>query len=209
LFAEPAVIAVQNAQILRQTRRLVRNLQAALTSRAIIDQAIGIIISRTGVTAEEAFERIRRRSQAEHLKVSAMPSRSLTWPPTATAPGVTNRAPPSTRPVSSRPVHSLTGRPTSAPAQMLSVTVSVEPKIGRQPGHPTDGTRLPVPSPTVTPGVGVTPVRWRVEPQVAEARQRRDLGRQRGDPRGWFASNHEPDPPLGAENVGLPGTSLP
>jgi GAF domain-containing protein len=50
LFAVPAAIAVQNAQILAQTQRLAADLQAALTSRAVIDQAIGIIISRTGVT---------------------------------------------------------------------------------------------------------------------------------------------------------------
>jgi hypothetical protein len=50
LFAVPAAIAVQNPQILAQTQRLAANLQAALTSRAVIDQAIGIIISRTGVT---------------------------------------------------------------------------------------------------------------------------------------------------------------
>jgi GAF domain-containing protein len=72
LFAEPAAIAVHNANILAQTQRLVSNLQAALTSRAIIDQAIGIIISRTGDTAEQAFDRIRRRSQAEHIKVAVI-----------------------------------------------------------------------------------------------------------------------------------------
>ena len=72
LLAEPAAIAVQNAQILAQTQQLVNNLQAALTSRAIIDQAIGVMISRTGVTAEEAFDRIRRRSQAEQLKVASI-----------------------------------------------------------------------------------------------------------------------------------------
>jgi len=72
VFAEPAAIAVRNAQILAQTQRLVGNLQAALTSRAIIDQAIGIMISRTGDTAEEAFDRIRRRSQAEHVKVASI-----------------------------------------------------------------------------------------------------------------------------------------
>jgi len=72
LFAEPAAIAVQNAQILAHTQRLVSSLQAALTNRAIIDQAIGIIISRTGDTAEEAVDWIRRRSQAEHLKAAAI-----------------------------------------------------------------------------------------------------------------------------------------
>jgi GAF domain-containing protein len=71
-FAVPAAIAVQNAQILAQTKRLSENLQQALVNRAVIDQAIGIIISRTGLTTDEAFERLRTRSQKEHLKVSAV-----------------------------------------------------------------------------------------------------------------------------------------
>ena len=72
LYAVPAAIAVQNAQILAQTRRLAQNLQAALTSRAIIDQAIGILRSRGGIPADEAFDRLRQRSQREHIKVSAV-----------------------------------------------------------------------------------------------------------------------------------------
>ena len=68
----PAAIAVQNAQVLAQAKRLAANLQAALTSRAVIDQAMGIVMSRTGCTAEEAFDRLRARSQAEHIKVSAV-----------------------------------------------------------------------------------------------------------------------------------------
>ena len=72
LFAVPAAIAVQNAQMLAQTQRLTANLQRAMVNRAVIDQAIGIIISRTGMTADEAFDRIRLRSQKEHIKVSAV-----------------------------------------------------------------------------------------------------------------------------------------
>ncbi len=72
LFAQPAAIAVQNAQILAQTQRLAANLQAALTNRAVIDQAIGIIISRTGSTPEEAFNRIRILSRNNHIKVAAV-----------------------------------------------------------------------------------------------------------------------------------------
>ena len=72
LFAVPAAIAVQNAQTLAETRRLTENLQRAMINRAVIDQAIGIIISRTGLTPDEAFERIRARSQNEHIKVSAV-----------------------------------------------------------------------------------------------------------------------------------------
>ena len=72
LFAVPAAIAVQNAQILEQTRRLAESLQAALTSRAVIDQAIGIMRSRSGITADEAFDRLRQQSQHGHGKVSAV-----------------------------------------------------------------------------------------------------------------------------------------
>jgi GAF domain-containing protein len=72
LFAVPAAIAVQNAQILAQTQRLAANFQAALTNRAVIDQAIGILMSRTGISADEAFARLRTLSQHEHLKVAAV-----------------------------------------------------------------------------------------------------------------------------------------
>ncbi|HEY5882310.1 MAG TPA: GAF and ANTAR domain-containing protein [Nakamurella sp.] len=70
VFAVPAAIAVQNAQILAQTQRLATNLQSALTNRAVIDQAIGILMSRTGVTADEAFSRLRELSQREHTKLA-------------------------------------------------------------------------------------------------------------------------------------------
>ena len=72
LFAVPAAISVQNAQILAQTQRLAANMQAALTNRAVIDQAIGILMSRTGVSAEAAFSKLRDLSQQEHLKVAAI-----------------------------------------------------------------------------------------------------------------------------------------
>ena len=72
LFAVPAAIAVQNALVLAQAKRLASNLQAALVSRAVIDQAMGIVMSRTGCSASEAFDRLRTRSQTEHLKVSAV-----------------------------------------------------------------------------------------------------------------------------------------
>ncbi len=72
LYAVPAAIAVQNAQILAQTQRLAANLQRAMINRAVIDQAIGIIISRSGITSAEAFDRLRTLSQKEHIKVSTV-----------------------------------------------------------------------------------------------------------------------------------------
>lgn len=72
LFAIPAAISVQNAQILAKTERLAATLQAALTNRSVLDQAIGIVRSRSGSTAEEAFQRLREISQHEHTKLAAV-----------------------------------------------------------------------------------------------------------------------------------------
>lgn len=70
LFARPAAVSVHNAQILAQSQRLAAQLAEALTSRAVIDQALGIIMSRTGASAEEAFDRLRATSQSQHIKVA-------------------------------------------------------------------------------------------------------------------------------------------
>lgn len=69
LFAIPAAVAVHNAQILAQAQELTAQLQTALSSRPIIDQAIGILRGRSGGSAEEAFGRLRAISQADHVKV--------------------------------------------------------------------------------------------------------------------------------------------
>ncbi|GAA3635225.1 GAF and ANTAR domain-containing protein [Kineosporia mesophila] len=77
-FASPAAVSVHNAQVLAAAQRLAAQLQRALTSRAIIDQAIGLIRGRSGGTAQEAFARLRRISQAEHLKLSDVAERIVT-----------------------------------------------------------------------------------------------------------------------------------
>lgn len=75
LFAAPAGLAVHNAQVLAQAQTRAAQLQAALGSRAIIDQAIGIIRSRSGATAEEGFGRLREISQGENVKLSLVAER--------------------------------------------------------------------------------------------------------------------------------------
>jgi len=70
IYAAPAAIAVQNAQVLSQAQQLATNLRAAMTTRAVIDQAIGILRSRDGGTAEEAFDRLRDLSQREHTRLA-------------------------------------------------------------------------------------------------------------------------------------------
>jgi GAF domain-containing protein len=69
LFAAPAAISVLNAQVLAQARLLVDQLQRALLSRAVIERAMGVLMSRTGCDADEAFEKLRVISQNENRKV--------------------------------------------------------------------------------------------------------------------------------------------
>lgn len=75
LFAIPAAIAVQNAHVLAQTKRLAGQLQDALTNRATIDHAIGILMSRIGCGPDEAFDRLRHMSQSENLKLHVVAMR--------------------------------------------------------------------------------------------------------------------------------------
>ena len=72
LFAAPAAVAVRNAQVLEQARRLTAQLQTALSSRAVIDQALGILMSRRGGTAAEAFESLRWMSQHNNVRLNAV-----------------------------------------------------------------------------------------------------------------------------------------
>jgi GAF domain-containing protein len=69
LFARPAAVAVHNAQVLAESQRLAAQLAEALSSRGVIDQALGVVMSRSGASAEEAFGRLRSMSQAQHVKV--------------------------------------------------------------------------------------------------------------------------------------------
>lgn len=68
-FAEPAAVSVYNARVIAEARDTAGQLERALVSRAVIDQAIGIIRARSGGTAEEAFDRLRQISQTENTKL--------------------------------------------------------------------------------------------------------------------------------------------
>ena len=71
-FAEPAAVSVHNVQVLHAARTQASQLQAALKTRAVIDQAIGIVRSRAGGTADEAFDRLRQISQSENVKLAVV-----------------------------------------------------------------------------------------------------------------------------------------
>jgi hypothetical protein len=68
-FAGPAAVSIYNAQLLTQARLRAEQLQRALGSRAVIDQAIGIVRSQSGVSEEEAFGRLVKISQDQNIKL--------------------------------------------------------------------------------------------------------------------------------------------
>jgi len=69
LFAAQASVALANAQLYDSAYRLTQQLQEALTSRAVIDQAKGIIMGQHGVGPDEAFNILRTSSQRENRKL--------------------------------------------------------------------------------------------------------------------------------------------
>ena len=68
-FAQQAAGAVALARRLEEREQLASHLEKALTSRSVIDQALGIIIARTGSDAEQAFTLLRAQSQHTNEKL--------------------------------------------------------------------------------------------------------------------------------------------
>lgn len=72
VFTTAAVTALQQAERHRRALVSIRNLQAALTSRADIDQAIGIVMALHGIPAPEAFDRLVSKSQEANVKLKVV-----------------------------------------------------------------------------------------------------------------------------------------
>jgi GAF domain-containing protein len=68
-FAGPAAVSVANAQSLDHAERRSEQLAQALAGRGVIDQAMGVMMSRTGGTADDAFDRLRIQSQLRSVKL--------------------------------------------------------------------------------------------------------------------------------------------
>jgi hypothetical protein len=58
-------------------RRAARQLRDAAESRAVVDQAKGVLMHALGCTAEEALQRMRQVSQAQNLKVTDVAARII------------------------------------------------------------------------------------------------------------------------------------
>lgn len=68
-FAHYAAVALANAALYTSTAELVQQLQTALVSRAVIDQAKGIIMAQLHCGPDEAFATLTKQSQREHRKL--------------------------------------------------------------------------------------------------------------------------------------------
>lgn len=69
LFGEQASIVLANAEAFTRAQRTATNLGEALTSRAVIDMAKGIVMVQEGCGPDEAFNRLRELSQTRHRKL--------------------------------------------------------------------------------------------------------------------------------------------
>jgi GAF domain-containing protein len=68
-FAGYAVVPVSNMYLYESAVERAGNLQAALDSRAVIDQAKGILMERFKLTADQAFQALARMSMQTNRKV--------------------------------------------------------------------------------------------------------------------------------------------
>jgi GAF domain-containing protein len=68
-FGPYAAVAAGNLYAYQSARDMAQNLQAALESRAVIDQAKGILIERYKLTADQAFQLLARASMTTNRKL--------------------------------------------------------------------------------------------------------------------------------------------
>ncbi len=67
--AEVVAVAVANAEAHHQLGEQARHLRIAMESRAVIEQAKGVLMAQQGVDAEQAFEILRAASQRANRKL--------------------------------------------------------------------------------------------------------------------------------------------
>jgi GAF domain-containing protein len=74
-FAGHAAVAITNAELYLTTVELARQLNVALETRGVIEQAKGILMARQGCTADDAFAILKERSQHENVKLRDVAAR--------------------------------------------------------------------------------------------------------------------------------------
>jgi hypothetical protein len=71
-FTDLAALLIATMMMGEQQTELAVQLQAALNSRAIIEQAKGVLIGRDGIPAHAAYARLRAQARAERRKLAAV-----------------------------------------------------------------------------------------------------------------------------------------
>ncbi|HZX54482.1 MAG TPA: GAF and ANTAR domain-containing protein [Ilumatobacteraceae bacterium] len=77
-FAMQAAFVLANAQAYWDSRVLSENLEAAMESRSVIEQAKGVIMNAQAKTADEAFDVLVAQSQHENVKLREIAKRIVT-----------------------------------------------------------------------------------------------------------------------------------
>ena len=72
LLAEQAGVALANSRSYTDAVERIRQLQEALDSRVVIEQAKGVLMGTEGIDADAAFDLLRKRSQHENRKIRAV-----------------------------------------------------------------------------------------------------------------------------------------
>jgi hypothetical protein len=83
-FADQLAAAIMSVDAHRSTAKLAREMAEAMRSRAVIEQAKGILMADNRITAEDAFERLVQLSQHANVKLRQVAQRLVeerTQPP--------------------------------------------------------------------------------------------------------------------------------
>ena len=68
-FADYAAVALLNAAMMDSKTAVARQMEEAMASRAVIEQAKGVLMGRLGCTADEAFRHLSQQSQRTNRKL--------------------------------------------------------------------------------------------------------------------------------------------
>ena len=71
-FTDLAALLIASMMQSQQQSELAVQLQGALDSRRIIEQAKGVLMGRHGIPARTAFEQLRAQARAERRKIAAI-----------------------------------------------------------------------------------------------------------------------------------------
>ena len=69
-LADVATIALMQERAIRRAEGLTEQLQGALTSRVVIEQAKGAVAALAGISPDEAFELLRKRARSNRQRLA-------------------------------------------------------------------------------------------------------------------------------------------